>query len=401
MFMAGCAATRNEAPPTVIEQPPEITAAQAIQEGRAVLDAPAAPATAGPGAAAPIPSAPATASTPGELPQDAHVQVERKAPHHRYAPTGSTIPEVRAAHQASAPPLDFEERLDSGHDHVYVWGQDLVEATDHKFAKKGAELEPVPAAPFRIGLIGEILDRTDGVDLNLDLDMHVDLQLPNIEKRLRIFVTSEDLDESPRVAGEDSSLRAGLRYGFLRHFNFDIGVKLDLPPVAFTSVRWVRQYNWGRHWEFYPFAKIFLDTKESFGYSAAATFDRRQGRTLLRSSSFVKWRDDRDATEWSQVFIFARTHELIVPDRYGSSLNLNDIGQGWGTRLYVSGEDMRGAEYYEASVFYKKPTKNRWLYWYVEPLVRWDNDYDWQADPGLRIGIDALFWDLARASKPR
>lgn len=373
-LMAGCATARNEAPPAVAEQPPEITATEAIQEGREALDA---------------------------LPAGGHVLVDRAPPHHRHAPTTSTIPEVRTAHEASAPPLDFGERIDTAHDHVYVWGQDLVEATDHKFAKQGAELEPVPAAPFRIGLIGEILDRTDGVDINLDLDMHVDLQLPNIEKRLRIFVTSEDLDESPRVAGEDSSLRAGLRYGFLNHFNFDVGVKLDLPPVAFASVRWVRQYNWGPYWEIYPFAKIFLDTKESFGYSAAATFDRRQGRTLLRSSSFVKWRDDRDATEWSQVFIFARTHELIVPDRYGSSLNLNDIGHGWGTRLYVSGETMSGPSYYEASLFYKKPTKNRWLYWYVEPLVRWDNDYDWHSDPGLRIGIDALFWDLARASKPR
>ena len=39
--------------------------------------------------------------------------------------------------------------------------------------------------------------------------------------------------------------------------------------------------------------------------------------------------------------------------------------------------------------------------WFVEPLVRWDREYAWQADPGIRIGIDALFWDLARPGKPQ
>src|SRR5690606_11032273 len=124
------------------------------------------------------------------------------------------------------------------------------------------------------------------------------------EDRLRIFVTSVELDESPEVAGEDSNLRAGLRYQLLKYVSFDIGAKADLPPVAFMAVKWSREYHLGR-WDFYPFAKLFAETDESVGYAAAATFDRWSGRRLLRSSTYAKWRNDRDETEWSQSLVFA------------------------------------------------------------------------------------------------
>ncbi len=153
-------------------------------------------------------------------------------------------------------------------------------------------------------------------------------------------------------------------------------------------------------WDFYPLAKIFAETKESVGYAAATTFDHWSGRTLLRSSTYAKWRLDRDRTEWSHTLIFARAHELIVPDRYGSYPRADDIGRGWGVRLLASGENAHEVSRYEAGVFYRRRSaSHHWLYWHVEPIVRWDRDYNWNGDPGIRIGIDMLFWDLARPGR--
>lgn len=185
-----------------------------------------------------------------------------------------------------------------------------------------------------------------------------------------------------------------------KYLNFDVGLKVDAPPVAFMSLKWAREIALGR-WDFYPFAKLFADTDESVGYAAAVTLDHWSGRRLFRTSSYVKWRDDRDRVEWSQTLIYAHAREIIVPDRYGSYLRASDIGHGWGVKLRANGGDMHGATYYEASIFRKRPTASGWLYWFVEPLVRWDREYAWQADPGIRIGIDALFWDLARPGKPQ
>ncbi|MBX3694495.1 MAG: hypothetical protein KF790_04930 [Steroidobacteraceae bacterium] len=363
--LAGCASTVHE--PTVAGQPRDITAREAVAEADAATDTDGA---AGAGGT------------------------------RRYGPTASTVGEIHERSAQATAPLDFWQRLDHGHDRIYARMQEYVEATDRRFAKPGTELLPVPAAPFRIGVTGEFIDRRDGLDFQPDLDFDVQLRLPNIEQRLRIFITSVDLDESPRDASEDTELRAGLRYELRKYVNFDIGVKAEAPPVAFMSVRWAREYHLGR-WDFYPLAKLFAETDESIGYAAATTFDHWSGGRLLRSSSFVKWRQDRDEMEWTQTLIHARARQIIVPDRYGSYLRASDIGHGWGLRLLASGENMHGASRYEASLFFKRPTTSRWLYWVVEPLVTWEREYAWRADPGIRIGLDALFWDLARNGKHR
>ncbi|MEY2854689.1 MAG: hypothetical protein RL030_1821 [Pseudomonadota bacterium] len=385
--LAGCASTRNEAPPEVMEQPPTITAGEAVTEGQD-------------SAAADDAADAAAGNTAAEAAKAGNVRNRGgPAPSPRYTPTQRSVEDVRSQNQATPEPLDFSERVDHLHDQLYTWVQGVVEATDHRFASSEKELKPVPAAPFRLGIILESVDRRDGVDLDFDVNLDIALRLPNIEDRLRLFVTSGELDESPRDARSESSLRAGVRYPFLGHFDFDLGIKLDLPPVAFVSVRWARQYEIGR-WDVYPLAKLFAETDEGVGYVAAATFDRWSGRHLWRSSSFAKWTSDRDQIEWTQTLVYAHADELIVPDRYGSYLRASDIGRGWGVRLLASaGKETKDVDYFEAGVFYRRPTSNNWLFWFVEPLVRWDKQYDWAADPGIRVGIDMLFWDLARPTR--
>ena len=410
--LAGCAATRYEPPPDVAPQPPEITTTEAIENARdaelaaALESAEAVEAAQEAVAAVKEETAPAEAVQPQVVPVSTSAATPASIASMRYRPTERSVEEIRTQSDATPVPLDFSERLDHAHDRAYAWTQGVVEATDHRFADKNGEMKPVPAAPFRIGLSLESFDRSDGVEMNIDANMDMALSLPNIESRLRLFVTSEDLDESPRVGNEDTDLRAGLRYELPRKLNFDLGVRLDWPPVAFASIKWQREYELGK-WDFYPFAKLFVETDEGLGTSMAATFDRWHGRHLFRSSSYGRWTDQQNIVSWSQTFIYARAHQLIVPDRYGSYLRANDIGRGWGVRVLAAKERDRDRDndvyvsniYYEASFFYRRPTGNRWLYWFVEPLVRLDEKYDYNVDPGLRIGIDALFWDLARPAR--
>lgn len=353
LVMSGCATTPREPPPAVVPQPPDATADEMVTEA---------------------------------------VRAQRSRPSSR------SIADILLQRQQAAHPLDFAQRLDSAHDAVYTGVQRAVEATDRRLADKDKPLEPVPAAPFRLGLTAESIDRSDGIEFNFNANLDIALSLPNLEKRLRIFVTSDGLDESPDLAGERSGLRAGLRYQLLRHLDFDLGVRFSAEPVAFTSLKWSREIQLGA-WDFYPLAKVFLESSDGFGAASGVTFDRWSGRNLFRSSTYAKWLHDTDLTEWSQSLVFARAHELIVPDRYGSYPRARDIGRGWGVQLLASGEHTREVTYYEAAFFYTRPAKNRWLFWTVEPLVRWDRQYNWSADPGIRVGISALFWDLARPAR--
>jgi hypothetical protein len=358
LMLAGCATARYEPAPVVAPQPIPTTA-------EAVVEAAAAP------TAPPAPS------------------------FQRYRPADRSVREIRDQKAAASPPLDFGQRLDDAHDRVYAGMQGFVEATDRRLASEREALQPVPAAPFRIGIVLQAIDRSGGLKFAFDGELDVALQLPNTEKRLRVFITSDDPDESPRNASRRSQLSAGLRRELLRNLDFDLGVRISVPPVAFTSVKWSREVPLGGI-SFYPFAKVFLESGRGFGASTGATFDHWSGRTLLRASTFARWTAHGDRRDWSQSLVFARAHELLVPDRYGSYLRANDIGQGWGVRLLASAEDSTKVSYYESGVFYRHRTDNRWLYWYAEPLLRWDRKYSWSTDPGIRVGFDALFWDLVR-----
>lgn len=369
VLASGCASTRFEPPPEVAPQPPEGVTTTEMVEMAAVA---------------------AETRATEQVALDAS---SRSA--ERYRPTGLSVEEIRAQNAATRPPLDFSQRLDHAHDRVYAWTQGVVESADRRFADKEQPPRPTPAAPFRLGLTGEWIDRSSGREVDLLAEFDITLRLPNLEKRLGIFISSGDIYEAPRNDRSTEGLRAGLRYELFRALDFDLGVRVDAPPVAFAAVKWTRQVDLGR-WEFYPMAKVFAETKESVGYAAAATLDRWNGRHLLRSSTYAKWRADRDRTQWSETVIYARAHELIVPDSYGSYPRANDIGRGWGVRLLTGGDTAHSIDHHEAGIFYRRPTGNRWLYWSVEPLVRWDREYRWSADPGIRIGVEMLFWDLAR-----
>lgn len=353
LALGGCATRHYESPPEVIPQPPDVTAVQAVRKS------------------------------------------ERAQ---RARPTTRSTAEIRKLNAEAAFPLDFEQRMDHAHDAIYTGVQRGVEAADRRLADKDKPLEAVPATPFRLGVMLESIDRSDGMEFNFKTNLDIALNLPNIEKRLHIFLTSDDLDESPDSARNRSGLRAGLRYQLLRFLDYDVGVRFHPQPVAFTSLKWSREFQLGL-WDFYPLAKVFVESGDGFGAASGVTFDRWSGRTLFRSSTYAKWLHEDDQTAWSHSFVFARAHELIVPDRYGSYPRANDIGRGWGVHVLASGEDTSEVTYYEAAAFYTRPTANRWLFWSVQPLVRWDRVYNWKADPGIRIGFNALFWDLARPAR--
>ncbi len=341
-------------------------------------------------AKAPSPAATATA-TPSSPGQPSTRESRRISPSER------STAEIREEAARRPYPLDFGQRLDRGHDWLYVNAQELVENTDRRLAPPDAELLPVPATPFRLGMVTETIDRPDGAKFELDLNLDVTLRLPNIERRLRIFITNDDVAESPNRAGERSNLRAGLRFNPRSNFDFDIGVRGDVPPNVFASLRWSKFYPAGS-WDIYPFGKLFAETDEGLGVASGITFDRRIGEALIgRASSFAKWRKDTAEIEWTQVLLLAHADELLVPDRYGRILRNQDLARGYGLQLLATGVQRNSVDYYEASVFYKRPLRHRWLYGYVEPLLRWDRRYDWNTDPGIRIGIEALFWDLSRS----
>jgi hypothetical protein len=292
-------------------------------------------------------------------------------------------------------PATAGERFDETHDSLYRWVQRTLESFDRRFARTDHEPLEFPPAPFRIGFVVEAIERDGSVKLDLDTAFEARIRLPNIERRVRIVLTNEPISETA-VEDEPDSLRAGVRVDVLRDFDFDVGVKLATPPVAFAALRWSRAAEAGS-WDLYPLVKLFAESEDGLGASAGLTLDRWAGRTLLRSASSAKWRAELDQTEWSQLLTVARVTAVIEPDRYSGRVRGQDFARAVGLRAEAGGVRTAGADYYEAGFYLKWPVWSDWLYVSVSPFVAWDRERDWQADPGIRVGFDALFRKVARS----
>jgi hypothetical protein len=288
------------------------------------------------------------------------------------------------------------QSLDHWHDRLFLGVQDFISHLDERYIDDPDKALPVPVSPFRIGLQAESLRRSDGtVDTAPRIDVDLLLKMPNLQRKLQLFITSDTVDESPdRLGNRLNDVRAGLRYSLLNNLDFDVGLRADLPPVAFTSVRWQKQWSLA-DWQLQPFIKAYAETKRGIGVASGVNLERWIDHWVLRSASYANWRRDSADTQWTQAFIVARASEVIRFGRYSDVLGGKDFARGFGLEGKLDGSRTKQLETYEVSLFAKQPTARRWLYWQAAVFLRWDRERSWHADPGIRLSLDALFWDRA------
>ena len=296
----------------------------------------------------------------------------------------------------AAEPMPAQDRLEHWHDRLFLGVQDFITRLDSRFVAEGEIPLPVPPSPFRIGIESDFIRLADGAtEVRPRLDLDLLLQLPNLERRLSVFVTSDTVAESPRLHAASSAIRAGLRLTPLRDLDLDVGLRADAPPVAFASLRWERNLAWGG-WRLQPLAKLYLESGTGLGFAAGAGFDHWWDRWVLRAASYANWQHRSGDTEITQGITLAHASETLRFGRYSDMMGGRDLARGQGLQLTATGTHDTGAQRYEASLFVKQPTALPWLYWHVAPLLSWERAQRWHPDPGIRIGIDALFQD-ARA----
>ena len=287
------------------------------------------------------------------------------------------------------------ERLDLAHDWLYHRLQHWLERFDTHFAPPDGEPLLVPISPLRIGLDGELLHRADGTGFNARPELEASFQLPNIERRFRLFVSSTGLAESPDQPGpQGNPIRAGLRFLPQAHLNFDLGVRVRLQPTAFAALKWTPDVAIGRM-QLYPLAKIYVESGLGLGASGGFSLERRTPEWIARSTSYADWLRNSASTRWAQSFVLGRARAMIRDGRYNQLGSGHDLACGALALVSVSGDRLSRTSAYEGGMLFKRPLHAGWLFGYVEPLVRWERDRAWHPDAGLRLGVDALFWGPA------
>ena len=309
-------------------------------------------------------------------------------------PSAGSVVELRAV--AANVADTFGGYLDSGHDWLCRRMQYFIEDVDTWFTEPGVAPLVVPVSPLRIDFDGEFLHKQGGFTLASARNFEATLRVPNLEHRLRLFVTNDSIQEAPVVAPtqEQYPVRAGLRFTPLSHFDDEAGVHAKIWPSAFGTVRWARELSAGGV-HVYPFAKVYAETGSGLGVSGGVALERWSARWVLRSASFADWVRDKAATDWNQTFILGYARAVIQQRRYDRLADGHDLACGVVAKLSVSGDRSSRATLYEVSMLLKRPLHGGWLFGYAGPMVRWNRDFRWHPDAGVRIGLDALFWGLA------
>jgi len=308
-------------------------------------------------------------------------------------PSTGTVGKLR---KASAEAVDtLGKRLDTGHDWLYRRLQRLFEKIDLRFGSPEQAPIVVPLTPVRIGLDAQFLHRQQGLDFSGARDLEATVALPNIERRLKLFVTSADLQETPADPAEQRNpLSLGARFAPQSHLNLELGVRASSSPSVFAALRWAQTVSLGAV-SLYPFVKPYVQSGLGIGTSGGIALETWRERWMVRSTSYADWVRNTSATNWSQTLVFGYARAVIQERGYDRFATGHDLACGVVARLSVSGDRTSRSSTYEIGVLMKRPLHGGWLFGYVEPLTQWNRTSNWHPDIGIRMGFDALFWGLA------
>ncbi len=311
----------------------------------------------------------------------------------RVRPSTGTFGKLRDASSEVTDTLG--KRLDSGHDWLYRRLQRLFEKIDLEFGSPNQAPIVVPLSPVRIGLDAQFLHRPDGVDFSGTRELDVALALPNIERRLKLFVTSTDVQETPLDPAEQHNpVTFGALFAPERDLRLELGVQTSTTKTAFAAVRWAPTLSLGAV-SLYPLVKPYVESGVGVGTTGAIALETWSDQWMVRSTSYADWVRNTSDTSWSQSVVFGYARAVIQEHRYDRFATGHDLACGAVVRLAVSGDRASRATLYEVSVLMKRPLHGGWLFGYIEPVTQWSRTYDWHPDIGVRMGFDMLFWGLA------
>lgn len=224
----------------------------------------------------------------------------------------NSAPDQNSSSQQGASTASDTTWIDETHDWLYDTGHGSVVWVDGQFVPAGKEPLKVPPSRFRLGLYGEFdFGAADSFELKPIIDLGTDVKFPNLERRLRLFITTRDPSALPgeSTADANNNLRIGGSRNFFKNWDTSIGVKADWPPEAFVNAQWAPIYQPGNYWTLYPQGKVFWDNKEGIGFLTSLSADYWRERWLFRQTISGKWNkqnqdDDSDDASNPDSYLF-------------------------------------------------------------------------------------------------
>ncbi len=282
-------------------------------------------------------------------------------------------------------PEEVPNWIDTIYNETGLFIQNQVTNTDLLFAENPDNAITVTNSTFRLGVYLQYEEDDSRGGIKFDPDFHADLVLPNIERRFNVFITGRDLDDLPGTdpsEGDSSNVFMGLKKKF-SYISTSVGIKVDWPPVLFGNLKIRKLFKFPKG-HIYPQQRIYYRTDDGFGEVTSIQLDYWFHENFLtRWDSGVKWTEISTGVEWEESISFAFIREG----------DLDFLKQAVGFRYSIFGHKV-GAfliDRHRVSLMYRCPIYKKWMYLEVIPEVVFENEFDWNADFGTRIGVDIMF----------
>ncbi|MGA0334115.1 MAG: hypothetical protein ACO3N7_03930 [Kiritimatiellia bacterium] len=328
------------------------------------------------------------------------------------------LPESGApdAEQTATPPERDENSnwIDSTRDWLYRTSHGGVEWLDTSMLDEDQERVPTPPSRFRLGLFTEIELKPEGTTSFAPVaDFDTDVDLPNLEARLKLFISTRDPTAIP---GDDpldseSALRVGASRSFFDNWKTSAGIKTKWVPEPFFYLQWSPEYALGEKWTVVPQIRPFWESEDGFGGITSLVMNRWNRRMIFRQSFSLKWsqkfqEDDRKSAadedhpqfgddgkgyRWDSTSILGYVPLLLDERDYGRRVGGSDVAKGTGIKFRVSGNQIKTLEG-RITLFNKGPIYKDFLYYIVGPEVIWQDDQNWKEEYAIKAGFEMLLW---------
>lgn len=302
----------------------------------------------------------------------------------------------------SPKPARFEtyaERFDFIHDNLQISLQRHVEQVDLMMLTNKAQRLETPPSRFRITPYLK-LEYDSGLEFSFEPDVDVEVDLPNLEKKWKVFIESSRRDDLPGTdpGDADTSSQIGLRR-VRKYVQADLGVKFRWPPVVFVRAEWKPRWS-VEHTVVQPRQRFFYESDEGFGSLTSFTVHRWFGRDnnwFWQSVSAAKHTTrSTEGTELEQTVKLALVSKALEDKwTWKRVMGVHDIADGHMLRYSLFGNYESGVgqiNRHRVTYTWRQRLYKKWIYLEVSPGVEFENDNDWDPIPQIMVGFDMLFW---------
>ena len=290
-----------------------------------------------------------------------------------------------------SPPLSRKISVDRIQSAIGNGARGLADKLDRFFSDEQIEEE---LQTTRVRLKPTII-WSEGGQLETLLPLRIDLALPRLENKWKIFVKSFQDDDDDEIPNEldpkddngvdkedDTSTFFGLQYTILsrtaRHIKLSAGPKLRSNSLRFFGDARIRfQYLTGT-WITRLTQQVFFNGEE-FGERTRLDFQQPIGKkNVFRSASMVMWSETSQGVDLKQTFLLR--HFLSESKAAGASCEITGH-----TRPYLS------VDTYVAALEYRQKMWRDWLYLNIKPQAKFPHETDFRFTPLLNVSLEAIF----------